>query len=184
MRSMLYLFVLALLCSAGAYAQAVSGFGEVTGTVRDTQGEGIPDTTVIVINESINVSRTMTTSDDGVFDAVALPPGRGYKLEVTRKSFEKWDAPEFEVVIGRPMNFSITLLMEKEPLPDGTPAAVLQLLNDTTYDISELRDTHTLEGLPSSTRRVDQLALLNPAMTTDGASGKLTVSDQVEPEWE
>ncbi len=87
----------------------VSGFGEITGTIRDTQGEGIPDTTVIVLNETLNVTRTMTTSDFGVFDAILLPPAPGYTIEVTRKSFEKWTAKNIEVVLGAPPEFQRSL---------------------------------------------------------------------------
>lgn len=176
MRRMLYLSVVAALCSAGAYAQMVSGFGEISGTVRDTQGEGIPDTTVIVINENLNVTRTMTTSDFGVFDAINLPPAPGYSIEVTRKSFEKWTAKNIEVPLGRPLNFNITLLMEKEPLPEGTPGPILPL-NETTYDISRFLDPADVEGLPSASRRVGDFAVLAPTIMADGA-GSLVIESE------
>jgi hypothetical protein len=173
MRSTIHLPVIALLCAAapGALrAQTVSGFGEVSGKVSDTQNVGIPDTTVAVFNERLSVQRTMTTTDDGVFDAVALIPAKGYKLEVTRKNFEKWESGEFEVVLGHPVNFNITLLMEKEAAPAGTPPAVPGL-NPKVYDVSETLDQLELESLPSRTRRAGQLAPLTPGVTADADTG-------------
>ena len=32
------------VCATGAFAQAVAGYGAVTGQVKDTAGDGIPDT--------------------------------------------------------------------------------------------------------------------------------------------
>jgi len=173
MRSKIHWPVIALLCAAapGALrAQTVSGFGEVTGKISDTQNVGIPDTTVAVYNQSLSVQRTMTTTDDGVFDAVALVPAKGYKIEVTRKNFEKFESPEFEVGLGHPVVFNITLLMEKEVAPVGAPGPVPGL-NSKIYDLSESLDELELESLPSRTRRVAALSLLAPAVTADSDTG-------------
>jgi len=43
MKTTLGLFLLAVICAAGVYAQSEAGYGAVTGTVRDANGEGIPD---------------------------------------------------------------------------------------------------------------------------------------------
>ena len=172
MRRTFYWYVIGVLCAAapGASGQIVSGFGEVSGKVSDTQNVGIPDTTVAVFNDSLSVQRTMTTTDDGMFDAAALVPAKGYKLEVTRKNFEKWESGEFEVVLGRPVNFRITLLMEKEPPPDNAPSP-RSMLNEKTYDIYESLDQLDIESLPSPTRRVASLALLTPGTAEDNDTG-------------
>jgi hypothetical protein len=173
MRRKIYRSVIALLCAAAPdalWAQTVSGVGEVNGKISDTQGVGIPDTTVAVFNESLSVQRTMTTTDDGVFDAAALVPAKGYKLEVTRKNFEKWESGEFEVVLGRPVSFNITLLMEKEVAPPNAPPAVATL-NNKVYNVYEYFDQLDVESLPSPTRRAGQLALLAPFVTADSNTG-------------
>jgi len=58
----LCLFV--LMCSEGAYAQAVAGFGAITGKVRDIYGDGIPDTTVTITNRALGLRLVLTTTDD------------------------------------------------------------------------------------------------------------------------
>src|ERR1039458_7332242 len=79
----LCLFV--LMCSAGAYAQAIAGFGAITGKVRDIYGDGIPDTTVTITNRALGLRLVLTTTDDGVFYAPALAPAAGYAGKVPRK---------------------------------------------------------------------------------------------------
>ena len=81
-----------MMCSAGAYAQAVAGFGAITGKVRDIYGDGIPDTTVTVTNRELGLRLVLTTTDDGVFYAPTLAPAAGYAVKITRKGFAGWDA--------------------------------------------------------------------------------------------
>src|ERR1039458_7046521 len=94
----LCLFV--LMCSEGAYAQAVAGFGAITGKVRDIYGDGIPDTTVTITNRALGLRLVLTTTDDGVFYAPALAPAAGYAVKVTRKGFTGWDASDLKVPFG------------------------------------------------------------------------------------
>ena len=78
MKIILGLCLLTLVCSPGAFPQAVSGFGAITGTVRDPYGDGLPDTAVVVTNPTFGFRHNMTTTDDGVFNIVDLAPGAGY----------------------------------------------------------------------------------------------------------
>src|ERR1019366_6227492 len=103
----LCLFV--LMCSAGAYAQAIAGFGAITGKVRDIYGDGIPDTTVTITNRALGLRLVLTTTDDGVFYAPALAPAAGYAVKVTRKGFTGRDASDLKVPVGETGNFHITL---------------------------------------------------------------------------
>ena len=77
MRTTFSLFLLAVVCATGGYAQSVAGYGAVTGTVRDANGEGIPDSTVLLSNESMGIRRSMMSTDDGTFDAPRSSPRRG-----------------------------------------------------------------------------------------------------------
>jgi len=102
--------VLALVCAGGAWAQAVAGFGSVTGTVLENTVDGVPDAQVVVSNATLGVRWTMLTSDDGVFFAPALVPAPGYRIKVTRASFADWESSEFEVFLGRTLNFKVDLV--------------------------------------------------------------------------
>jgi hypothetical protein len=51
----------------------------------------------------------MTTTDDGLFNAVDLPPAAGYRLEVVRQGFRDWTSESFQVITGRTWDFKISL---------------------------------------------------------------------------
>ena len=172
MRRTLILSISVLAWSAGAFAQALAGFGAVTGIIRDQYGEGLPDTTVVLYNESLGFQRSMTTTDDGVFDANAVVPGTGYGLKVTRKGYNGWETKNLEVSLGRTLNFRINL----QP---GTTAAQVEAtvaappLDDTKTGSSTLTTTAQVDGLPSNGRVLDKFVLLAPAVNEDRPSGVL-----------
>src|SRR5580700_3946232 len=128
--------LLALVCSAGAYAQAAAGYGTVTGAVREGNGDGIPDTTVTLSNESLGFQRIMTTTDEGVFAFIALIPGPGYSLKVSRQGFADWQLKSFDVSIGRTLNFRVNL--RNEGMDQEGPGAMVALVDDLRIGITSL----------------------------------------------
>ena len=109
MRRIAIIFLLGLMVSAGAWAQAGAGSAAVTGRVMELAGDGIPDTTVTVSNAGLGFRRVMTTSDDGVFDAPSLVPSAGYQIKITRKGFMDWQSGQVTLALGQTMNFTVTL---------------------------------------------------------------------------
>ena len=123
MRIVCSVSVLVLVCAGGAWAQAVAGFGAVTGTVLENTVDGIPDATVVVSNEPLGIRWTMLTSDDGVFFAPALVPAAGYRFKVTRMGFADWESSEFQVFLGRTLNFKVDLVKGEGSATKGRAAA-------------------------------------------------------------
>jgi len=149
-----------LLCSAGAYAQAVAGFGAITGKVRDIYGDGIPDTTVTITNRALGMRRALTTTDDGVFFAPTLAPAAGYSVKVTRKGFTGWEAANLTVPVGETVNFHITL---KQTVP-GAKAQTGQApgVEDTKSGVTDLITRDEIADLPLSAQHVESLVALSP----------------------
>jgi hypothetical protein len=169
MRTTFSLFLLAVVCATGGYAQSVAGYGAVTGTVRDANGEGIPDSTVLLSNESMGVRRSMMSTDDGTFDAPSLVPGRGYSLKVTRKGFVDWKSPVFDVSTGQTLNFTAMMQAEGGSIPDVDPARSLAPVDDTRVGVSTLVSRAQIDGLPTIDRRLDGLVLMAPTVSTESA---------------
>src|SRR5271157_3290269 len=110
MRNVWSVSVLAVLSAGGAWAQSVAGFGSVTGTVYENTVDGLPDCQVVVFNEGLGIRWTMSTSDDGVFFAPTLVPAPGYRINVKRIGFADWQSSEFEVYLGRTLNFTVDMV--------------------------------------------------------------------------
>ncbi len=87
--------LLVFLCSGIGLAQSTAGSGAVGGTVRDNNGIGLPDTDVIITNQSLALNRSAGTSDEGIFHAPGLVAAPGYKLKIARKGFQPWESAEF-----------------------------------------------------------------------------------------
>jgi hypothetical protein len=166
------LFLLGGLCSVGAYAQAVIGFGIVSGTIHDPTGDGIPDTNVVLSNASSGVQRIMMTTDVGSFTAPAIPPGPGYVLKVTRKGFLDLQSEGFEVQLGQALAFEISLQAEPGSAQDSTKKPSVRM-DASKYELSDWFPEALVDGLPGRDRSVETLASLAPGLTADQASGVL-----------
>jgi len=149
-----------LMCSAGAYAQAIAGFGAIMGKVRDIYGDGIPDTTVTITNRALGLRLVLVTTDDGVFNAPTLRPAAGYAVKVTRKGFTGWDASNLRVPVGETVNFHITLQQTsagKKPQTASAPG-----VEDTKSGVTDLISRDQILDLPLSGRRLESLVALSP----------------------
>ena len=165
MKTTFSLLLLVVVCAAGMYAQSVAGYGAVTGTVRDANGEGIPDSTVLLSNESMGVRRSMMSTDDGAFDAPSLVPAKGYSLKVTRKGFMDWKSTVFDVFTGQTLNFTVMMQAEGGSIPEVEPARALAPVDDTRVGVSTLVSRAQIDGMPTSDRRLDELVLMAPTVS-------------------
>ena len=173
MRTTLAVSILALVCSASLSAQATAGFGAVTGTIRDSSGDGLPDTTVVLSNDALGLERSVVTTDDGVFDMLELPPSTSYHLKASRKDYANWQTKDFEVFVGQTLDFKI-LMHTGTAVEQVEAASVLPPVDETKSGVSALVVPQQLEGLPNSARLEDTFVLLAPAVSQDAASGVLS----------
>ena len=173
MKAKVGLFLLPLVCVAAAEAQAVAGFGAVSGTLRDPYGDGLPDTTVVIQNATLGVKRTMTTTDDGMFLAATLPPGSGYSIEAKRQGYGTWVYNDFDVTVGSTVSFSVTMQAETETTKVTDGAVFSAAVEDTKFNISSLVSKRQLEGLPDSARNLNDPVTLAPAVTENDNTGVL-----------
>ncbi|HEV2463782.1 MAG TPA: TonB-dependent receptor [Acidobacteriaceae bacterium] len=94
-----WILPLLLICGTGAlYAQSTNS-GDIRGTVTDTSGAVVPDTTVTVRNVSTGVSGTYTTNSAGVFDTSSIVAG-SYEVTFTRQGFDTLVRGPITVEVG------------------------------------------------------------------------------------
>jgi len=86
LRVPLALLVCLGLASVG-FAQN-SNSGEIRGVVTDPTGAAIPGVAVTILNTQTGVSRSLTTNEAGVYDAVAILPG-SYQVTFNKEGFAK-----------------------------------------------------------------------------------------------
>lgn len=151
-----------------AFASAQSGTSSVTGTVRDQQGAAIPGATVIITDPDKGFTRTVTTSDDGVYNFPSLPTGT-YQIEVTSKDFKKSIIRDVEARVDNATQIDV-------PLEAGDVTAVVDVNANSIESVINTQDATIgnnftpaqITQLPTDLRRVNDLLSLQPGVTREG----------------
>jgi hypothetical protein len=164
LRLLVLVFIICLL----APAQGTVGAGVVTGTVRDSYGDGLPDILVVVTNPEIGVRREMVTTIDGQFDALGLPPGAGYNIEMSRKGFNSWESRNFAVESGQRIIIQFVLAPGTTTVK-VSPEKAMRQVGDDQHGLYQAITRQELESLPSPQRQLKSFAVAAPGVAMDNS---------------
>jgi hypothetical protein len=137
------LVVLACGLALSVTAQTVSG--TLRGTITDSNGAVIPNATVTVRNKETGLVRTVTSSDEGLYNITFLPIG-GYEVTATRTDFNKVTRSEVTVNLNENTVVNITLsptVSGEVTVADETPP-----INTTNAQIAGTLSTSQIEERP------------------------------------
>ena len=164
--------VLAAVSVCAAWSQATAGAGAISGFILEGDVDGLPQATVTVTNSALGVRRVSTTTDDGAFDVLSLPPGPGYRMQVVYKGFANWESGNFEVAVGQTRVVRIAMQREKAATNVEIESVMTQVEDAETGVTKWISPTQTA-SLPSSQERVDSLVTLAPGVSVDALTGRL-----------
>jgi Carboxypeptidase regulatory-like domain len=148
--------------------QAQQTLGGITGTVTDSSGAALPDTTVTAVGDQTTLTRTQTTDATGLYAFVNLPIG-SYTLTFTHASFQTQKVPSIQVQANRTATLntslqvgavSTTVTVEETPLVNAV---------DTTNGY--VADKSVIEAVPLPTGSFTGLAILSPGVNAELPSG-------------
>ncbi len=176
MKTIAKLCLIAVAWSGAVWAQATAGSGAITGTIRDTYGDGIPDTDVIVINDDLGLERDFATTDDGVFYVPAIVPAPGYKLKISRKGYVDRESDFFSVRVGQTLTFN--LILQAESATKKGAGFSPSLLDNNKTGVSSQVTVQQVDKLPLNPRRLNSVAELGMAVDTDSNSNVMTFLGQ------
>jgi hypothetical protein len=151
-------------------AQAVAGFGGMSGVVRDATGAVMVNANVVVANESKGIRRTLTTNEAGVFNAPALVPAPGYMVTASAPGFKPWELKGIEIQVGQNVNLNIGLDVSTAT----TSVEVISsapVIEQTKTGVSQVINSRQIQDLPINGRRVDAFVLMTPNVVADGTFG-------------
>jgi len=159
---------LALLLSAAAFGQAISG--DLVGAVRDSSGAVVPNASVEATNLGTAYKTSTTTSTSGEYRFSNLPAGH-YSLQATSGSL-KGGFADIEVVLNKTATANIIATVA------GTTTTVEVSEQATTIDTTTAQIQNTFEAkqisdLPetSTGSGVINLSLLNAGVASSGGIG-------------
>lgn len=165
----LFLAVSAWMSSAFApYVLAQQTLGGITGTVADKSGSVLPDTTVTVIGDQTQLTRTLRTSGTGAYDFVNLPIGT-YTLTISHDGFQTQRIASILVQADRTATVNVTLNIGQVGTSIDVQAVPLMNAVDTTngYVLEEQQ----IQQVPLPTGSFTGLAILSPGVNAELSAG-------------
>jgi hypothetical protein len=156
------------------FAQSQASSGQVAGTVTDSNGAAIPNASVKVVNKDTGLERSATTSEDGIYSLVLLPPGN-YDISAEATGFTAVTLPNVVVQVGRTTDAAITLGAGGVQEVVTVTAEAIQ----TTRSESDAVINQTaIETLPINGRRFQDFVTLTPTAQIDPQRGQISLSGQ------
>ena len=155
------MLTLTWLLSAPAYAQVAGA--NLSGTVTDQTGSGVPNASISIKNTATAVARDITTDNDGFYSVPNLLPGV-YDITVSASGFSTAVQTGLTLTVGAAQILNIPLKIGHtgERVEVTAAAPDVQLASST---LSAEVDSLTEHELPLNGRDWTQLATLQPGVT-------------------
>jgi hypothetical protein len=169
MKATLRLFCFAVLFALVhqlAFAQGIAS-GDLHVTVKDPKGNAVANATVTVRDQVRAFERSTSTSVEGEYRLLSLPPGT-YTVRVEAPGFAKVEARDQIVNIGqmRELPISLTLAGAQEVITVSSEAELVETQRSSSTDtINEQR----IENLPINGRNYINFALTDSRLARDTA---------------
>lgn len=173
-RFVVCLLILAMCCFAvQALAQSQASSGQISGVVKDSAGAVIVGATVTAANPETGFSQTATSSEDGFYRIVLLPPG-SYKVTVSHQGFADVTA-QVAVGVGRTTDLNVALAVggRKEEV---TVAA--EMIEAQRHEASVFVGDKIVSDIPLNGRRFQDIVNTTPTAQTDPSRGGISMTGQ------
>ncbi len=165
----------ALMClclCAAVFAGAQSSNGQIQGTVSDSTGARIPGATLVLLNASTGVAKTIQSGAKGEYLFPLLPPG-SYSLAASEPGFAPVHVSGLVLVIGQTLTHEFTL-HPGATTQEVTVSANAAPINTTTPQIGGVITQQQIQTLPINSRQYLALALLMPGTGQDSSRSFFT----------
>ncbi len=164
--------LLAVIATSAATAQ--ERFGGLTGIVTDSSQAPVPGVTITATNKQTGAARVTVTGADGAYRIPDLEPGR-YTVTAELQGFQKVQAPDVLVLLGRTADFPATLKV-------GGVSEVVTVTSDTKTQV-DLRSTTVAHNVTAEefdrmpkTRSFQGIALTSPGVNQGEVEGGFQVN--------
>src|SRR5215208_2702488 len=170
----LFFFCLAFGASHAA-AQSQASSGQIAGDVTDPNGAAVPNASVTVTNKETGLTRTATTSDDGLYAIVLLPPGT-YTVTAQASNFAEAKVDNVVVNVGRVVDVKIALGVTAvtETVLVTADTALQVTRNESDAVVNET----AISSLPINGRRFQDFVTLTPTAQIDPSRGQISLAGQ------
>ncbi|MBA3357420.1 MAG: TonB-dependent receptor [Pyrinomonadaceae bacterium] len=170
MKNVLRLFMILCMALASATVFAQEPTGSIEGTVKDTQGAVVPNSSVTVRNAATNFSRTATTGDNGHYRISQLPPGT-YEVKVAGTSFKTSVMSDVVVAVGQTLPLDVSLEVGGASETVTVVGGGDLQIDRTDNAVAGVVNTRQIASLPLNGRNFLDLAQLQPGVESVAGGG-------------
>ncbi len=160
MKRVCTLIVLLLGFGAGL-AGAQTNTGQISGTVRDSQGGVLPGVTVTVTNVNTNITWTEVTGPQGTYTVTNLPVGT-YKVTTEMEGFRKAEKSGFAMGADGRITADFSLGVGGVTEAIEVTAVRGETVNRTSGELARVIDSSQIQDAALSGRNYLELASLIP----------------------
>lgn len=158
---LVYLLVaVSLFLEVGA-AQVVTA--TLIGKVTDQSNAIVPGVTIVIVNQSTGVTRTVATDQAGDYIAAALPAGV-YRVTAEHSGFKKTIVSDIALEVAQTPRVDIVLSVGTAS-QEVEVTATAQFIKTDTSDIGMVVDNRHINDIPLNGRKLMELNLLDAAVS-------------------
>jgi hypothetical protein len=158
-----------LMCPVMSLRAQSSGTGSISGTVTDSTGAVVPNANILITDTDTGVSRTVTGTGSGTYDAAFLQPGH-YEVVVSGSGFSKVDRKNLVLTVGQTLTVDAALSAGATST-EVTVTSESPILDPQKTEVSQTLDANLIANLPVATRNWSSFVLLTPNVVQDGGTG-------------
>src|SRR5687767_104743 len=156
-----YSLIVLLLGFGAAFAGAQTNTGQISGTVRDSQGGVLPGVTITVTNVDTNISWTEVTGSQGTYTVTNLPVGT-YKVTTQMEGFRKAEKSGFAMTADGRITADFSLGVGGLTEAIEVTAVRGETVNRTSGELARVIDSSQIQDAALSGRNYLELASLIP----------------------
>jgi hypothetical protein len=153
--------ILVLVLAGKIFAQS-PGTGAISGTVYDPSNRAIANAEVLAVNEATHVSRSVLTTQEGVFRVPLLLPG-SYTVTVKAPGFADSVTRSIAVTVSETSSLNVTLTVagESQSVRVASDAEMAQTESST---LGRAVEPESVQLLPLANRNYTQILGLSPGV--------------------
>lgn len=177
MRKTLLIPISALVFAAACFAQSQVGGASLNGTITDPSGASVPGAKVTATNTGTHLSRTVNTSDAGIYTFTFLPVGT-YDLSVDAQGFKPVKRTGLPLQVGAVATIDIHLEIgaAQEAISVAAEAPVVETSRSSAATTVTEKD---VSNFPINGRNFIDMMLISPAAVRDvRGTGDISVAGQ------